>query len=331
MCRSPLSVILAGVSLLYCGIDEAGYGPMLGPLCVSATAFAIDGWDAGSAAPDLWKTLRPAVCRTVKDAGKRVPIADSKKLKLANDGVRDPLTHLERGVLSALAAWDEAPPCDASLYERLGTQLTPEPWYLGDAAPLPRSTTAGQLKIDANMLRRAGVKAGVRLVGVWCIAICERDYNALVREHQTKAATTALASRMLIERILRHDWPGEVRIVCDRQGGRQHYAKSLSGIAGRGDAQILEEQERLSRYALDERTRVAFMPEAEDSHLPVALASMTAKFVRELAMARFNAYWSRQMPGLRGTAGYNTDARRWLDDARGVLDRDTRARLVRLA
>jgi hypothetical protein len=319
------------VTLLYCGVDEAGYGPLLGPLCVAATAFAIDDWQPGAEAPNLWKSLRPAVCRTIKGAGKRIPIADSKKLKLANDGPRDPLTHLERGVLAALHAWADPPACDASLYHCLGTRFSAEPWYAGEPTPRPRAIPAPSLRIDANMLRRAGTNAGVRLLGIWCIAICEHDYNALVREHNTKAATTALASRILIERILGQDWPGQIRIVCDRQGGRQHYAQSLSGLAGRGDATVLDETERLSRYALDERTRVSFMPEAEDAHLPVALASMTAKLVRELAMARFNAYWTRQMPGLKATAGYNTDARRWLDDARPILNGDTRSRLLRLA
>jgi len=319
------------MSLLYCGIDEAGYGPMLGPLCVAAAAFAIDDWTPGEPAPDLWSLLDGAVCHSIKGAGKRIPIADSKKLKLANGGTRDPLTHLERGVLASLSAWDDVPEHDGALFDHLGTQLGPEPWYEVGNTDLPRSTTGGGIRIDGNMLRRAGATAGVRLVGLWCIALCEQDYNALIREHGTKAATTALASRRLIGRVLEHGYPGAVRIVCDRQGGRQHYARSISGIAGRGDAKTLDEHERLSRYALDERTTVSFMPEAEDHHLPVALASMTAKLVRELSMARFNQYWGQRIPGLRGTAGYTTDARRWLTDAKPSLDAETRAKLVRLA
>ena len=319
------------MTLLYCGIDEAGYGPLLGPLCVAAAAFEITDHAPTAPTPDLWQALAPAVCRAIKGSAQSIPFADSKKLKLANDGKRDPLTHLERGVCTALEAWLTPPQSDTDLFNHLGTQLATEPWYSGPANPLPRSTTATQIKIDANTLRRAGTKAGVRLVGLWCIALCESDYNAVIREHQTKAATTALASRQLIENILALNHPGQIRIACDRQGGRQHYAKSLSNIAGRGDATILEEQERLSRYALDERTQVAFMPEAEEQHLPVALASMTAKLVRELAMTRFNAYWCQQKPGLRATAGYTTDARRWLADANDLLDPPTRTRLLRLA
>ena len=76
---------------------------------------------------------------------------------------------------------------------------------------------------------------------------------------------------------------------------------------------------------------IQFRPEAEEVHLPVALASMTAKLVRELTMARFNRYWSSRMPGLKPTAGYVQDARRWLVDVEGVLCDDEREAMVRKA
>ena len=73
------------------------------------------------------------------------------------------------------------------------------------------------------------------------------------------------------------------------------------------------------------------MPEAERQHLPVALASMTAKYVRELFMLRFNRFFSRAVPELRPTAGYVTDARRFLSDVQPVIERLrlTPSRLIR--
>ena len=46
--------------------------------------------------------------------------------------------------------------------------------------------------------------------------------------------------------------------------------------------------------------------------MPAALASMTAKYLRELTMMAFNEFWQRHIPGLRSTAGYPTDAHRFL-------------------
>jgi hypothetical protein len=65
--------------------------------------------------------------------------------------------------------------------------------------------------------------------------------------------------------------------------------------------------------------RVIFEVEAEERHFPVALASMTAKLVRELAMLRFNRYWSGRMAELKPTAGYRNDAWRFLDDIAAVI------------
>ena len=42
---------------------------------------------------------------------------------------------------------------------------------------------------------------------------------------------------------------------------------------------------------------------------------MAAKYIRELAMHAFNAFWTSRMPGLPPTAGYPTDALRWRSDA----------------
>ncbi|MCH9058086.1 MAG: hypothetical protein IIB55_05605 [Planctomycetes bacterium] len=90
----------------------------------------------------------------------------------------------------------------------------------------------------------------------------------------------------------------------------------------------------MSRYAVSmdgADAVVSFMPEAESKHLPVALASMVAKLVRELTMARFNRYWCRRVPELKPTAGYVLDARRWLAEMDDVVTPTERAAMVRLA
>ena len=104
---------------------------------------------------------------------------------------------------------------------------------------------------------------------------------------------------------------------------------------------MLVESPEMSRYSLvlrDEistspfpETKISFQTESETVHMPIALASMIAKYVRELAMIRFNTYWQAKMPELKPTAGYVTDARRWLDDAADAVDRSLRERMIRKA
>ena len=62
-----------------------------------------------------------------------------------------------------------------------------------------------------------------------------------------------------------------------------------------------------------------FQTKAEQ-HLPVALASMVSKYLRELAMIEFNAHWSDRVPGIKPTMGYPVDATRFLEDIEANLD-----------
>ena len=106
---------------------------------------------------------------------------------------------------------------------------------------------------------------------------------------------------------------------------------------------MLEESDLRSRYVIEgvgadgapRRAGVSFLVEGERHHLPVALASMIAKYTRELAMMRFNRAWcglarERANVEIKPTAGYSTDAGRWLRDADAFLTAEERRRLVRV-
>src|SRR5687767_14989673 len=93
------------------GVDEAGYGPNLGPLVVSATV-----WEIPDAADefDFYERLKEAVATAPCD-DERVVIADSKQLfKPGGDWRR-----LERGVGAALRLLDASPGGWRALWQRL--------------------------------------------------------------------------------------------------------------------------------------------------------------------------------------------------------------------
>jgi hypothetical protein len=168
----------------------------------------------------------------------------------------------------------------------------------------------------------------------------EDEFNRIIRTERNKAATTMTA----IGEHLRSVWDtfarsgDRVGIVCDRLGGRASYAGLLQE-ALRATVDIIEESDTRSRYIVRDGARrmgVAFMVESETAHLPVALASMTAKYTRELAMARFNRFWSARFVEVRGreiapTAGYALDARRWLHEIGDVMPAKDRKELIRIA
>ncbi len=352
----PEALPSAPVPLIYAGIDEAGYGPLLGPLCVGASVFRVDGWVEGEPAPDLWKALSGAVCRETRDSRRRIAVGDSKKLKLANSSVtKHPLTHLERGVLaflSALAsdAGDGAacPDSDLLMLQRLGVVLPEEAWYSGEAEACPVGTSAGAVGIASNTLRLALERAGVGVVYMKCSAIGEGAFNEIVQAAGTKAAATEAA---LVEHLwtiwerwgtLGAESGGGVRVVCDRQGGRAFYTEMLQRAFPGVDVQETHQSETQSRYELrgtgagseDGRARhmhVLFLVESEQHHLPVAMASMIAKLTRETLMARFNRHWRARLPELKPTAGYRGDGWRWIEEAAPVLTEADRRAMIRRA
>lgn len=304
---------------------------MLGPLCVGLCVVRVEDWSPGQGPPDVWKLLRAAVCRRPNDARRRVAVADSKKLKLANDSARHPLTHLERGVASLGPA--PYPDSDSLLFSAMGTRLNPSPWYVGEQR-LPVANDSTELRLARNAVARAMTETGVRVLSLRCEALTEPEFNERCRTLGSKAAVSGeLVARLIGEVMHEHAGDDEVRLVCDRQSGRTSYAELLAQ-AGFSSITPEEESARCSRYSVRLGARAAaalFIPEAEDRHLPVALASMTAKLARELAMARFNAYFAAREPELKPTAGYYADARRWLHDARDILSPSERGAIIRIA
>jgi hypothetical protein len=76
---------------------------------------------------------------------------------------------------------------------------------------------------------------------------------------------------------------------------------------------------------------VEFLVEGETHQLPIALASVYSKYLRELLMTGFNAYFAERDKTLKPTAGYYTDAQRFLGDIETVVRAEQldRAMLVR--
>jgi hypothetical protein len=60
--------------------------------------------------------------------------------------------------------------------------------------------------------------------------------------------------------------------------------------------------------------RIAFRARADATEPLCGLASMAAKYVRELFMESFNRWFAARVEGLRPTAGYHGDGQRFLRD-----------------
>ncbi|MAB82747.1 MAG: hypothetical protein CMJ24_04830 [Phycisphaerae bacterium] len=327
--------------LIYAGIDEAGYGPMLGPLCIGCSILTVEQHDASTGAPDLWSRLDHAVCRGRKDRGGRLAIDDSKKLKGAKGGRRHPLHHLERGVLAFLGStmdgsdWLESLD-DSEVLSRLGATVPEHDWYRS-MTTLPLGEDRGLLGIASVRLKRAMAGAGVGCHSLSCELIDADAFNHEVDRTGNKANVNFEAVLRRVQELRTRFTGHDLHVVIDRQGGRTRYREDLQHAWPDDMIQVLDESPKLCRYRLrregrdDDACSITFAQGGEDRHLPIALASMTAKYCRELLMLRMNRYFTEACPGLDPTAGYVQDARRYLQDIESVIleRRINRGQLVR--
>jgi len=319
--------------MLHVGVDEAGYGPLLGPLVVAAAAFRLtDGPAPGEA--NLLKRLRGLVVRNPRDAAAcaarrlPVPVADSKVIHR-----RFGLAGLARGVGLFASAMDEPPPATLQdllvrFSDRDPDAFDAEPWYERlDLAEVPRYPWTGPLE---ERFRSRYVQA--LDLRVWPLGAA--DFNREVERCRNKAAVLGLAAGTCLLSLLDR-YPGEdAEIVFDRHGARLDYAGYLADLFPFALIRERPAPDGAARYEVElpgRRLHVLFATRADGSSLAVSWASMAAKLTRELFMERLNAWFAARAESLKPTAGYTVDGRRWLDDVEDLLTREgiDRDRLVR--
>lgn len=315
---------------VYAGIDEAGYGPLLGPLVVGRSIFAIPNLPGGpdTPPPRLWQRLNKAVCRDLTGRKGRIAVNDSKKLNTSAAGIK----HLEVGCLAFAALSGRNPACMSDWLTCLGEtchqRLEDLPWYAPDDAmpwnPLPTVATEGEIAVARSLLRSTAKRIGVEVPDMGAAVVLEDCFNEMLAATRSKAAT----SFTFVSRHLRHVWDeyGQHQpfVAVDRQGGRTSYRELLALAFPEAAITVEQEAPNLSAYHLNARGRamtVHFMVEAEQSHMPVALASMISKYTRELFMARFNAWFCARLPHIAPTAGYATDGRRFFNEIQPHLSK----------
>jgi len=310
------------LQVLHIGVDEAGYGPLLGPLVIGLAAFRVQPEPTSSDevwACDLRRRLKGLVVRAGGGRRERplpVPVDDSKAVKR-----RHGLSGLARGMGLFASAMATPPPAHledliARYSDRRADGYGGVPWFADlSASALPRYPWTGPME------ERFAAR-GVQPIDLRVLPADAPELNAAFDALQNKANVLGLLSATLLVSVL-DSHPGEdALVVMDRQGGRLDYSAYLarvfpfaivSGVAGpRGE----------SRYRVrlpDRRLRVRFVTQGDRVALAVGWASMAAKLTRELFMQRLNAWFQERLPAVRPTAGYVTDGRRFLRDVASVL------------
>lgn len=314
------------------GIDEAGYGPFLGPLTVAATVFHCPSTPLEQADTlDLWEHLgRDTVVRTRKALRKswdRLLVCDSK---LAYGGKRK-LIDLEQTVWTFLATAAATSPRPTplpttleALIPALGGSLgePPPPWFAEATLPVPHKLLPGQCEHLQGRLTSALDKANAQFVGAAVRALPAQGLNHHLRTLRNKHTLEWSLVADLLQTCVHGSPPGPVSVQVDRLAGRQFYGDALTSCFPAATIEVLREEPESSSYRVlgPERTvHVHFSVKGDDLHFATALASMTAKYIREILMLVLNGFFAKHLAGLKPTAGYGKDGRRFISEVTPLL------------
>ena len=300
---------------LLVGIDEAGYGPLLGPLVVSAAALEMP---ESLLKADLWKVLSKAAGIQRKTLHGRLLITDSKKAYTHKTGLK----HLKRTVLASMLAAQpqiELPDTMEQFLHRLCPSCAPRlnsyPWYSDLSRVL--LTAGSDIPIAAGLLQRTLQihKMSIRTLQSRCLDV--HYYNQKVMAVKNKSRVLFSELCCLVDSLFhaKDSRDGTIHFLIDRQGGRIHYRSELQRMFPGMELSVLKTEKKISSYELasnDGIMRLHFIAGADLKYLPVSLASMISKLIRELLIQNLNSYFSCLCNTIKPTAGYWQDGQRYV-------------------
>lgn len=369
-------------------IDEAGYGPKLGPLVVGASVWrrADERFDTKAASESIDSFGEDAflpIATPVAVQDGNIRVNDSKQVFRSKSSGKDggSLTTLHRIVSVAHHACGRS---DADLARRIKTLVPRDhaaiakvPWLaaltsekrlksLVEVQWTPLTDCAAALSqwsespwklidvmarmIDAGSFNRfCGVGPEVALKGDRHISNTPKNKSDLLGETSLGLAADCL------KLISSQDAASEpVQIYFDRHGGRRYYAGPIQEILDQSPVRVIAESSRQSVYETESDGRPVRMhfTVKGDRFVPVALSSLHAKYLREVAMASLNDYFRQKWdtgrspgtdiertsgngnatrtgkqpsgenggnPGFKPTAGYPSDADRFLESIDWII------------
>jgi ribonuclease HII len=278
--------------MLVMGVDENGLGPRLGPLV--ATSLTLD----------TPRYARAALCAR----GLGLGLTDSKET-----GGFGRMGFIESVSLALLRrVGPSAPESVDALLDALHPEgrarlraFCPDASTAAQcwAAELSLPVFGGDPSFGESLIDRLIGRSGLRIVDLQSRVACAGMLNAKLAVGTNKLAVDLELFEDLIASVrARHGAP--LLAVCGMIGGIRDYASRM-GRFEPSEPKLLQSRRGQRRYAVDGFGEVRFEVDADARHLPVALASIVGKYLREICMLRIGEFYRRGQPSLKLASGYH--------------------------
>jgi hypothetical protein len=344
---------------LIIGSDEAGYGPTLGPLVVVATAWgggdmalqplAFDALTSGHFAVGP-HPIRIADSKQVFQRSQKSPLEQLERAVLWLEALRRSFAQRQRSTFTTPSLMSSpkaipmpSPKATASTPPQLAesaiglrdwigdlarddvVHLAAAPWYGGLDEPLGNDAMLAAIDQAVPSHRDQMAQWQVQPIA-WRARILDAEpFNRGCQRSGNKATLLSETTVGLIgELIAACNHAGEVEVWSDKHGGRAYYAPLLQHQFPQWIVRVIREGASLSQYRIERSDGAAIewtFSAKGDRHAPTAASSLIAKHLRERLMEAFNRYWRSHLPDLAPTAGYPSDATRFLESIDPIIDR----------
>ncbi len=269
------------------GIDENAFGPIIGPMTVSGVVLQV---------PD-----DPTLYLDMRNMSLPRGLADSKKVFTRSK------TSYSLGEITALSIVQLAYDRDASTIGELVDLIVD-----GGLSRIMVSPLLSSLDYDVNLpiwakfvdedpLRKWLTGMNIKLVDVKVEVISSTEFNEMLKALSSKLQLDFIKFFEVMERLSDFDIA-----MCGKIGGTKYYLP-LFNLVGL-DVEKVRESRSASVYRLHDGREIHFILDGDSKFLPIAMASIVGKYLRELFMHLINAKFGYESD-IPWASGYRHDSK----------------------
>lgn len=272
------------------GVDENGLGPLLGPLVTTAVVVETARYSKKRHAT-LGRAQGIDDSKNTAGFG-NMKAAEGLTLALIESLCGRVCTDVDELFASLLLDSHEnlTRPCPTSTRSQCWSSRIALPCFGGDIE-------VGRAMV-ANLRKK-----GIAIARVKSAVACTGVLNAsLLRGQSRVEVDLELMERLVLD--AREASPEELTAICGMVGGIRNYLAKMRHLPRYGVMAVKAPRGALA-FEVSGIGKVTFEIDADANHLPVALASMVGKYVRELWMARQNRFYQAHDATLADVSGYH--------------------------